>query len=100
MTKKKTEIQIAIDYENTDMRIAATNGSVYRAALIITDFQLSIHNTEPVTLKQLTRTYGESQAYIRRILVEHYGKKIIFKRGRNGGIRLTNFPLGSEQYHL
>ena len=100
MTKKKTEIQIAIDHENTDMRIAATNGSVYRANLIITDFELSIHSTEPITLKQLTRTYGESQAYIRRILVEHYGKRIVFKRGRNGGIRLTNFPLGSEQYHL
>ena len=106
MTKKKTEIQIAIDHENTDMRIAATNGSVYRAAQIIYDFELAaagyrpIHNTEPITLKQLTRTYGESQAYIRRILVEHYGKRIVFKRGRNGGIRLTNFPLGSEQYHL
>ena len=100
MTKKKTEIQIAIDHENTDMRIAATNGSVYRANLIITDFELSIHSIEPITLKQLTRTYGESQAYIRRILVEHYGKRIIFKRGRNGGIRLTNFPLVSGQYHL
>ena len=100
MTKKKTEIQIAIDHENTDMRIAATNGSVYRATQIITDFELSIFNTEPTTLKQLALIYGESQAYIRRILVEHYGKKIIFKRGRNGGIRLTNFPLGSEQYHL
>ena len=117
MTKKKTEIQIAIDHENTDMRIAATNGSVYRANLIITDVELSIqcgvcclrygysgsgcvHSIEPITLKQLTRTYGESQAYIRRILVEHYGKRIIFKRGRNGGIRLTNFPLVSGQYHL
>ena len=100
MTKKKTEIQIAIDHENTDMRIAATNGSVYRANQIITDFEILQHITEPITLKQLTRTYGESQAYIRRILVEHYGKRIIFKRGRNGGIRLTNFPLVSGQYHL
>ena len=80
--------------------IAPTNGSVYRAAQIIYDFELSIHNTEPITLKQLTLIYGESQAYIRRILVEHYGKRIIFKRGRNGGIRLTNFPLVSGQYHL
>ena len=83
--------------------IAPTNGSVYRAARIITDFELSIHNIEPIwapTLKQLALVYGESQAYIRKTLVEHYGKRITFKRGRNGGIRLTNFPLVSGQYHL
>jgi len=33
---------------------------------------------------------GVSQTKIRSAIVAHFGNKIEFKKGRNGGVRLTN----------
>lgn len=42
-----------------------------------------------VTLKDLAAQYGMKSDDIRRSLVAHFGARVMFVRGRNGGIRLA-----------
>lgn len=42
-----------------------------------------------VTLKDLAAQYGMKSDDVRRALVAHFGARVMFVRGRNGGIRLA-----------
>lgn len=42
-----------------------------------------------ITVKDLSSFYGIKVANLRTMLVAHYGNRIVFKRGRTGGIVLN-----------
>jgi hypothetical protein len=49
--------------------------------------ETALNNGESVDLKRLAAQNGTCPPVIRRILSEHFGSRLHFKPGRNGGIR-------------
>lgn len=56
---------------------------------ICNDVQNRCNSGEKVTMLGLSKQYGISQNEMRKILVDHFGSRISFSRGRNGGIRIV-----------
>lgn len=52
----------------------------------------SLEAGQRLDLKRIAATHGTCPPVIRRILTEHYGSKVTFQPGRNGGIRLAKPP--------
>ena len=55
----------------------------------------ALNNGTRIDLKRIAAQHGTCPPVIRRILSEHYGDKITFKPGRNGGIQLAT-PTNSD----
>jgi|LauGreDrversion4_2_1035121.scaffolds.fasta_scaffold81006_3 hypothetical protein len=55
---------------------------------ICTDVQTRCNSGEKVTMLGLSKQYSITPAEMRKILVDHFGSRITFTRGRNGGIRI------------
>lgn len=49
----------------------------------------AIKDGNRVTVKNLAEAYSVSPPVLRRTLSEHYGSRIVFKRGRNGGLAIN-----------
>lgn len=64
-TQNNANVAIVIDWDDIDNRIA--NG----------DMKISV----------VAKELGLKQNILKNSLVEHYGNRIVFKRGRNGGVR-------------
>lgn len=73
---------------NTHMNTTTTNSN---ATVCPIDFAAVENNSKAgrVTLDMLVAQYGMNKASIRKALVSHFGSRIIFARGRVGGIRIA-----------
>lgn len=56
---------------------------------ICNDVQSRCQSGEKVTVLALARQHGVNTAEMREVLTEHFGSRISFVRGRNGGIRIV-----------
>ena len=54
------------------------------------EIEKAIQSGNRVTVKTLANVHGVSPLVIRRTLNDHYGNRIEFKRGRNGGVTITD----------
>lgn len=52
-------------------------------------FETAVNGGQRVTLKDLAAQYGMKSDDVRRSLVAHFGARVMFVRGRTGGIRLA-----------
>lgn len=52
-------------------------------------FETAVNGGRRVTLKDLAAQYGMKSDDVRRSLVAHFGARVMFVRGRTGGIRLA-----------
>jgi hypothetical protein len=52
-------------------------------------FETAVNDGQRVTLKDLAVQYGMKTDDVRRSLVAHFGARLMFVRGRTGGIRLA-----------
>jgi hypothetical protein len=52
-------------------------------------FETAVNGGQRVTLKDLAVQYGMKTDDVRRSLVAHFGARVMFVRGRTGGIRLA-----------
>jgi hypothetical protein len=52
-------------------------------------FETAVNDGQRVTLKDLAVQYGMKTVDVRRSLVAHFGARLMFVRGRTGGIRLA-----------
>ena len=45
---------------------------------------------ERITVRTLAVDHNVSPQIVRRALIEHYASRVVFQRGRTGGIRVTD----------
>lgn len=56
---------------------------------ICVDAENRFNSGEKVTVLSLSKQFGVTTNEMRKILVDHFGSRITFTRGRNGGIRIV-----------
>ena len=65
-------------------------------ALDYSAIEAALNSGNRVDLKRIAAQHGTCPPVIRRILSEHYGDKITFKPGRNGGIQWNATTTNSD----
>jgi len=56
---------------------------------ICADVENRCTSGEKVSILGLSKQHGVSNNEMKKILVDHFGSRITFTRGRNGGIRIV-----------
>jgi hypothetical protein len=75
------------------MNNATNNNQSYLSAAdyktICSDVENRVRNGERVTLVDLARQHAIGVSEMRKILIDSFGTRISFMRGRTGGIRIV-----------
>jgi hypothetical protein len=72
---------------NTDTM--TTNSTTTAATLNFTSIEAMVMTGKRVTLDMLAAQTGMTKVNIRKALVSNYGARLVFARGRTGGIRIS-----------
>jgi DNA-binding GntR family transcriptional regulator len=66
-----------------------TNSTTTAASLNFANIETDVKSGKRVTLDMLAAQTGMTKANIRKALVSNYGARLVFARGRTGGIRIS-----------
>ena len=66
-----------------------TNSTTTAASLNFASIEADVKMGKRVTLDMLAAQTGMTKANIRKALVSNYGARLVFARGRTGGIRIS-----------
>ena len=66
-----------------------TNSITTTASLNFANIETDVKSGKRVTLDMLAAQTGMTKANIRKALVSNYGARLVFARGRTGGIRIS-----------
>jgi hypothetical protein len=66
-----------------------TNSITTAASLNFANIETDVKSGKRVTLDMLAAQTGMTKANIRKALVSNYGARLVFARGRTGGIRIS-----------
>lgn len=66
-----------------------TTPNLNTTAHITSHIETMIGNKQRPTVKAIAESAGMTIAKVRKILVDHYGTRITFTKGRTGGIMLS-----------